>query len=245
MININIAIIDDQKPDRERLLAYIEQFAETSALKFEISQYRNGEDFLDKADLKFLDLAFIDIIMDGITGIDVAKKIREHNEECNIVFISSSNHFAAESYQVKALEYLAKPYFAADIERLLKNSVKNQKLSSVFIEVSENRKRVQIKASDILYVGYYHHSVLFNTTEKTIKTYSFRFFEIEDKLLVYPNFIVIRKNLIVNMDKALQINDKQFVMCNDEKLPISREIYSKVKNDYTDYLFKKFREELD
>jgi len=241
---INIAIIDDKRQDRSRLLTHMERFMESSFSKLQISQYVNGESFVEKAVPETLDAAFIDIIMGGLSGIDVARHIRERNEKCVIVFISSSNHFAAESYQVNALEYLSKPYLYDDIERVMKKILKIRDMSAVYIEVTENRKRVQIKASDILYVDYYRHSVLFNTERQTIKTYAVRFSEVEEKLLMHPNFIVIRKNLIVNMDKALQISDKQFLMCNDVTLPISREVYSKVKNEYTDYLFKKLREEM-
>ena len=244
MINITIAIIDDKKQERNKLLEYVETFISSSPISFKIAQYENGEKFVEEANIPSISIAFIDIVMKDLTGIDVAKKIRETNKNCFIIFISSTNHYASESYQVNALEYLAKPYSYDDIDRIMKKIIKSQELSSMYIEVIENRERVQVKISNILYVDYYQHSVLLNTLNRTIKTYSVKFSDVEERLLLYRNFISIRKNLVVNMDKVLQIKDKQFVMCNDMELPISRNIFSDVKIKYTDYIFNKLREEM-
>lgn len=51
----------------------------------------------------------VDIYMGKLTGIDLARKIRSRDEEVRIVFCSSSNEFAAESYELNASYYIRKP----------------------------------------------------------------------------------------------------------------------------------------
>ena len=240
---MNIAIVDDQKKDGDYLYDHIYRAMQDASIKVQINRYDSGEEFLKLEPIGSLDLVFLDIIMSGISGIDTARKIREHNPECSIVFVSSSNHFAAESYQVNALRYITKPYSSSDIDGSIDKIIKDYELSSQYIEVTENRKRIQIGIQDILFVDYYHHAVLFHTESSVIKTYSVRFSEIEEALLVQPCFITCGKNLVVNMDKVLQIENRQFVICDGTPIPISRTIYSQVKNNYTDYIFKKLREE--
>ena len=42
-------------------------------------------------------------------GMDVAKQIREHQDSCSLIFLSSSDAFAVASYDVHATYYLLKP----------------------------------------------------------------------------------------------------------------------------------------
>lgn len=48
--------------------------------------------------------------MDKLTGVDVARKIRERDSNVKIVFSTTSNEFASESYEVNACYYLRKPF---------------------------------------------------------------------------------------------------------------------------------------
>lgn len=50
--------------------------------------------------------------MDKLTGVDVARKIRERDSNVKIVFSTTSNEFASESYEVNACYYLRKSIWA-------------------------------------------------------------------------------------------------------------------------------------
>lgn len=52
------------------------------------------------------DVAFLDISMPGLTGMDLAKKI---NKKAIIVFITAYNEFAVEAFTVGSLDYILKP----------------------------------------------------------------------------------------------------------------------------------------
>lgn len=47
--------------------------------------------------------------MDGITGMETAKRVRKMDHDCRIIFITTSPEFAVESYDVSASFYLLKP----------------------------------------------------------------------------------------------------------------------------------------
>ena len=55
------------------------------------------------------DLAFIDIFMGEESGLHIARAIREKSRQAQIVFLTGSNEFAVESYDVEALDYVLKP----------------------------------------------------------------------------------------------------------------------------------------
>ena len=52
------------------------------------------------------DLFFLDIFMEGIIGIETAKRIRIINPNALLIFVSSSNDFYRESYDLYAFNYL-------------------------------------------------------------------------------------------------------------------------------------------
>ena len=103
---------------------------------FEITEFFSGEDFINliekNENKKYFDIVFLDIYMNGITGIETAKKLRETDNQSKIIFITTSNEFASESYEVKAYDYLIKPFskerILKTIERIFEDEKKNKKI---------------------------------------------------------------------------------------------------------------------
>lgn len=56
--------------------------------------------------------------MEDITGVDTARAIRKIDEDVKLIFITTSNEFASESYEVKAEDYLIKPFNKERLEKL-------------------------------------------------------------------------------------------------------------------------------
>ena len=54
-------------------------------------------------------LFFLDIYMNGINGMETARKIRLWDTSCHIIFVTTLSDFAVDSYEVKATYYLIKP----------------------------------------------------------------------------------------------------------------------------------------
>jgi len=63
----------------------------------------------DFARENYIDVAFLDINMPGLNGINLAKKLRETNPQINIIFATGYDEYAKESYDVQASGYLTKP----------------------------------------------------------------------------------------------------------------------------------------
>ena len=71
------------------------------------------------------DLLLLDIEMPGLTGLEVARKIRETDKNCAILFLTGFDKFdyARQAISVRAMDYLLKPYneqelgFAVDAPR--------------------------------------------------------------------------------------------------------------------------------
>ena len=66
------------------------------------------------------DLYLLDIYMEGpVNGIELAKMLVREQEEAAICFISTSNDFYREAYDLYAVQYLLKPVREEDVKQLL------------------------------------------------------------------------------------------------------------------------------
>lgn len=115
------AIIDDLESCREDLRKCLHQYlnghyaGETPA----VGEFSSGEDFLSQFQPEAWDVIFIDQYMDGLSGIDTARKIREKDKLAALVFVTTSVSHAVESYGVRACGYLVKPYDYGDFEKTM------------------------------------------------------------------------------------------------------------------------------
>ena len=69
-----------------------------------------------------VDVAFLDVEMPHMNGIELAKKLKEIDPTIRIVFVTAYEQYALEAIGVRAVGYLLKPYTRADIEKELKNA---------------------------------------------------------------------------------------------------------------------------
>lgn len=101
---IKIAICDDEPMAVRDLSNLINMYAGERHLKIHIDSYTSGEEFL--ADMsghsESPDIAFLDIKMQKINGIEAAKIIRETNETMSIIFISSLGEYVFDAFDVEA-----------------------------------------------------------------------------------------------------------------------------------------------
>lgn len=84
-----------------------------------------------------IDLAFLDIEMPGINGIQLAKKLKKNNPKIKIIFVTAYNEYALDAYKVYASGYITKPVSVNKIQEEI------NELGSV-IELKPTKK-LQIK----------------------------------------------------------------------------------------------------
>ena len=133
-----------------------------SALKKELPtakyySFPSGEKFLETWKEGAYDLIILDMFMHEMLGIEVARVIRETDFDVRLVFCTTSNEFASESYEVGANYYLHKPISDTSIQRMLKMIRLEDYESKRFIQFDDGQKVV---LHQIIYSEYYKRSVM-------------------------------------------------------------------------------------
>ena len=85
----------------------------------EILAFDNAEDALTILPLEAVDIAFLDIAIGYMTGVDLAKRIKAVYPHCDIVFCTGYSDYAPQAFELGASDYLMKPVTAEKIEHAL------------------------------------------------------------------------------------------------------------------------------
>jgi DNA-binding LytR/AlgR family response regulator len=120
-------IADDERLMREQLRARLREAWPELEI---VAEAKNGREAVDAVRQFAPDLAFLDIRMPGMTGIEAAREI---GDACHVVFITAYSEYAVEAFERGAVDYVLKP---ADPERLERT-------------VARLRKRIGEKPADL------------------------------------------------------------------------------------------------
>ena len=102
-------IADDEPLLRERLASLLARIWPELQI---VATARNGREAVELFDEHTPDIAFLDVHMPGMNGIEAARCIAQRAE---VVFVTAYEQYAVEAFRQGALDYIVKPF---DLERL-------------------------------------------------------------------------------------------------------------------------------
>jgi DNA-binding LytR/AlgR family response regulator len=172
--------------------------------------------------------------MDGMDGIATAKKIREIDPTCALIFITCSPGHALESYSVRGSAYVVKPIDEKKIHEALFTCREIFLRNARFIEIRVNRANLRIPLIKIYYIEIYDNYALFHTTGGD---YNVRMTldEILKQLGGKP-FYRCHKSYIINSNHIGKLDGNDVLMINGDKVPIRKNRRDEVRVDLADMM---------
>ena len=232
---MKILLCEDNPADLEKAREQIEAAAETYPEESMLEICQTAEACRAYLKSEVPDLVFMDIFMAETSGVDLAREIRSLSTDAKIVFLTSSNEFAAESYEVGAMDYILKPPTQSQVKKVFENYMKTQKSQRRYILVKRGRDEVRIEEAGILYVRTIGNETSIHTKTGVIRAY-YPLREIEKQLDV-SRFLKVRKGLITSMDYIESLEGDYCVLKNGEEYAISRKNKSENRKKFYDYQF--------
>lgn len=231
---VKVAVCDDLQSDRKNIVSLIEKYVDTYGYLMSIDEYSSGEELIG-ADVGMYDLIFLDIFMKDLNGIQTAEKIMDKNPRAQIVFCSSSNEFAAESYDVAALMYLIKPANEAKLFKTLDRYFKifTSMRRLVFMQ---NRMEESILLSDVLWIEADNHKSTIHTKNGDIVTTT----QIKQfaEQLEGCNFVKPIRYALVALDAIKTMSTTSMELTDGTQLPVSRGMRDEIRKRFSDYKIK-------
>ncbi len=216
---INIAICDDEKSQVNTLKHIVSRYFELKGHKYKINEFNSGELLLNSLQQEYLDIIFLDIEMNGLNGVETARKIRNEHKKSIIIFITAYYDFVFQGYEVQALNYILKPYKPEKIADVLNQALAdlNQR-QDIFYAIEQKSGTHKLNLTSTIYFSSDKRKVCAVTTTDNIEFYN-KLDELYKKL---PSFFIrIHQRYIININFASAVEGNE-VIVNGETLPVSR-----------------------
>ena len=188
-----------------------------------------------------VDIAFLDIIMPEMSGIQFAGKLRDKGYKGYIVFLTTVNDFASESFMVGAFSYLLKPVQKEQLFGILKKIEEDrakkyiEDSTAIFISTRQFSRNILLR--EIVCAEIMGRKLSFHLINNDIISFNMPLKEIAPQLLADGRFSHCHNSIIVNMDQVKNIMENGTVMKNGSVYPISRR-FREFKSRYIAWALK-------
>lgn len=221
-----IAVVDDCAADREYLTKLVQNWAGNMNHTAAANIFPSAEAFLfEYEDDRNFDILLLDIEMQNINGVELAKIIRQNNDSVQIVFITGFPAFIAEGYEVSALHYLMKPVSPEKLYSILDKAAANLAKSEKRLCITYDRQTDFVPLSQITYIEAQKQYILIHTAAETYRMKS-SLADMETQLDEY--FFKCQRSFLVNLRYVTRIKSDCVVLKNGTEVPISRGMAEKI-----------------
>ena len=212
---INCIIVEDEPLALKRTSDFVSRVPYLNLL----ATFTNGFEAIGFVKDHDIDLMFLDIEMDGFTGIELIESL---SRKPQIIITTAYDKYALKGFELHVADYLLKPFgfdrFLNSVERVYENIEKESKEDKSYIFVKTEYRLERIAVDDIIFIegmGDYRN---IRTTSKKILTLQ-TFSELE-KLLPKNQFCRVHKSYIVSINKIISVERHRIKML-DNLIPIS------------------------
>lgn len=227
-----IAICDDEK-------IYISKIASLLIAYFNrINSDVHIETFVDADELigskpEDYDIIFLDVLMEGMDGIEVGKAIRKNGIDTMIVYISSYLEMAPKGYTVNAFRYVLKNELDNTFNKVIDEALRELKLQKEFITVEIENGSKHLELRKIVFIDSYKRYVEIHTKDEVfVKHISIS--ELE-KQLDNRGFLRVQRSYLVNMQHVTKLKNRIVYLDNGDEINCSKIKYRDIMDKYLDW----------
>lgn len=236
---MKIAIVDDTKTDLERVRNLLESYALNHPRpKLQLTCFDHPDDFLKAYSVDpDYDLILLDMVMPFVNGIQVGQAIRKIDDQVKIIYITISKEYALYGYDVKAYHYLIKPVSEKALFQVLHEisaQLDHDRQRKLIIKDKESIH--QLTLDKIAYIEVMRHRLFYHLRDGSVLSAYGSLKEISELIIGDPGFLRIHKSFLINLHAVSAIRQREFVMRNEAKVPISRKALKSVRAAYYGFI---------
>ena len=237
---MKIAICDDEERCLEQVLTIAREYAKERTVSF--YSFSHPEDLLESAEkIGGYDIYILDIVMPGMNGIQLGVRLRDAGYDGKIIYLTSSEEYALDSFKVKAFHYIIKPIVKDEFYEAMDDAIKAiavKKDKSIVIKTKE--RSVKLTVDSIMYAEINKRGVIYHLIGgRSVESMSLRtsFSESVKGLLEDPRFSLCGAGAIVNMDHITEIGNEEVVFGDTYKPFFGKKACRELRNAWNEFLF--------
>ncbi len=233
---LRIAVCDDDHEAVQSHIRMMKNCLEQCRIPGDISSYTDSHNLLCDImeDHWFFDLLLLDIEMPGVTGMEIAEKIRPYLPEVRIIFITSHIEYAIDAFELSIFRYVPKDAAGGRLSAAIQDAIRLLVLEdgrSYTIRTSSRMEKIPYKTICYLERDGKNTAIITDKgTSRVRKSLQQVYTELDSE-----EFIYIDRGCIVNMIQIMQIHDGMAVLKSGVSLPVSRSHLQTVKEQINQY----------
>lgn len=232
---MRIGLCEDDPTQLAYVNDLIVKWAQNKKYHIQTHLYQSGEEILfEHTDCFPFELLILDIHMDKINGMELARKVRIIDKELSILFLTGQPEYVYEGYEVGAFRYLLKPIkeeqLFNSLDEIYDKCIKQVNKCYIFQYSGET---IKLWFKDIMYIESYGHYIKLFTTNKIYEwKYSLGKImkELEDKQFCSPH-----RSYLLNLCYVETIEKTECTLTTGIKIPISRSNYHNFHLSFMEY----------
>lgn len=229
---MKILICDDEKEYLEILTSHVREYMDKHYIECDITATVDPVS-ISRSNIVF-DLAFLDIQMDGIDGISLAKELRSRNSKLALFFVTNYEEYQDDAMDLQAFRFFEKPF---DANRLYTGLDKAMEyIDGAYVDVFLYGDGIQqrVLVDDIMYITRNNRKVVMVTPSGDYTTKD-SFDEWCDKLpqlFFYP----VHKSFLINLHYVERYAYSEVYLTNGTRVPIAPRKQALFRKFWFEYL---------
>ena len=241
---MNIALVDDRAADREELAAALKEYAAVHGLSFGLSSFSGGEALLENFRPHAYGLIFLDVYMDGLSGVETAEIIRSVDEHVLLVFLTNSETHQSQAIHWHVFDYINKSEGREAVFRVMNRALHlRTEKEDPSLGFTADKTDYRLSYGDLVCLTADRNYLII--TDRNGREYRTRmtFSSVREVLERDGRFLTILRGVIVNMDYITDIQNNTCVLRGQLRLPVSVRNRERIEQAWTSYTFSKIRRE--
>lgn len=232
---MKIAVCEDERAQMEQILELLHAYlAARPLLEGQVLPFADGQALLEAvASGGGFDLYLLGIILPGLNGIETGLRLRELGDGGEIVYLSSSNEYAVDSYNVRAFFYLLKPVAEARLFEVLDMAcakLQQRRQGAVLVNTREGPRRILLER--ILYAELVGRAMRYYCTDGPVDSPSLHmsFQKAAAPLLADPRFYLCGASFVLDFQHVAGVTGQTVQLDNGSSVSIPRASAAAFKN---------------
>lgn len=231
---MKILICDDDKEIVYEINKNLNQFFNHKKIHITVSTFNDGDSVVEENQV--YDMAFIDIELPGINGLQVAKQLKKINSNIILFIVTSFQGYLDDAMDLKIFRYLLKPIDKNRFIKSMETAFELYKQNTQNIVIDDSGSYFSVFTSEILYITIEKRKTKIITKSHTYLTNQ-PFDYWKQQLSKYKYFSQPHYSFIVNLNYVISFNKTEVKITDKQiSIPISRRYYKDFKHDFFDYM---------
>ena len=237
---LTCCICDDDAKDLSDIRAMAEDFALAHPeFPLAIQTFFSAYDLLEHIEAKGgFDLYLLDILMSQMSGLELARCIRTREEPSEILFLTTSQEYALDAFDVAACGYLVKPIDRKKFDRVLLSAARRLVLpenSSLLLKTRDGLRRLSFR--ELVVVESFNHDRVCTLADGSKYVTADTLTSLMERLSFDPRFFSPHRAYIINLEHITALNADNVLLSTGQRVPVARSTLPALKQAYIEYLF--------